>query len=507
MIRASDKKLILDFEELVEIVKSTTSVNIFESAGDKRKRIEYLLSNYEAFCKYYFPEYCFAEFAWFHKQYPQQVADNPKNIYLWQWFREAAKSTHGSLFLPLFIKARGELTGMIIGSHDENMAAEKLIDIQANLEGNARYINDFGEQKTWGDWAAGCFKTKDDTPFYGFGKKQSPRGYKFKWKRPNYGAVDDLNDKRQLKNDDIATEDKDWVIEELKPALWIKKWWLLILQNKFHDNTITALLEEDEQIKCTVMRVDMMDENGESNWPENFTKVDCKVLEDSEGGGFLRERMNTPFEEGKTIKAEWMDSWVAPLPLGKYDGCLVHYLDPSYKGTETSDYKAWVLLGKSGLYYDVLKAWGERTDSKEMWEYSFEVDDMVGGSNTVKHVMEANFIQEEVHSKELHRVEADKGRSLRCFMDYRNKGNKKERIATLAPLFKRGLIRFNINEKNNPGMKLLRKQLLAFGDDSKVNDDLPDALESGIWFCDRYGKGVRKTIKAGKFKKNSKRSI
>ena len=65
------------------------------------------------------------------------------------------------------------------------------MDIQANLESNQRIINDFGEQMSWGNWEAGQFKTKDDVPFYGFGKKQSPRGYKFKWKRPNYGAVDD----------------------------------------------------------------------------------------------------------------------------------------------------------------------------------------------------------------------------------------------------------------------------------------------------------------------------
>ena len=82
------------------------------------------MNDYEAFCTYYFPEYCFAPFAWFHKQYPAYVANNPNNIYLWQWSREFAKSTHGSLFVPLYLKFKDELTGMIIGSHDENMAAQ-----------------------------------------------------------------------------------------------------------------------------------------------------------------------------------------------------------------------------------------------------------------------------------------------------------------------------------------------------------------------------------------------
>lgn len=506
MIKASDKKLILDFEELVDVIKSSTSIDPFESAGDKRKRIQYLLSDYIAFCSYYFPEYCFAPFGWFHKEIPAYIADNPNNIYLLQWAREFAKSTHGSLFLPLFLKFRGELTGMILGSHDENMAAQKLMDIQANFEGNERIKNDFGEQMSWGNWEAGQFKTKDDVPFYGFGKKQSPRGYKFKWKRPNYGAVDDLNDSRQLKNDDIALEDKRWVMEELKPALWIKKWWLLILQNKFHDNTVTALIEDDEEIKCTVFRVDMEDDKGHSNWKENFSDEDCKTLKETEGSAYIRERMNTPFEEGTIFKAEWF-RYVKALPYNKYDGVLIHYLDPSYKGTEKSDYKAWMLLGKTGLYYHVLKAWVEKASSKQMWEYAFEVDTIVDEKNTVKHVMEAGFIQEDVHKKELERVEEDKGRALRVFMDYRDKPDKFQRIETMQPLFQRGLILFNEDERNSPGMKLLRKQLLAIERGSRVNDDAPDALEGGIWYLDKYGNKSRNTSRTGKYKKNDKRGL
>lgn len=507
MIRASDKKLILDFEELVDIIKGSTQIDVFESAGDKRRRINTLLSDYEKFCTYYFPEYCFAPFAWFHKQYPPVIAKNPNNIYLLQWSREFAKSTHGVLFLPLFLKFNGSLNGMIVGSHDENMAAEKLLDIQVNLESNQRIINDFGEQMSWGNWEDGQFKTKDDVAFYAFGKRQSPRGTKFLWKRPNYGAIDDLNDSRQLKNEAIAEEDKRWVMEEFKPALWIKQWWLVIPQNKFHDNTVTALIESDEDIKCNVFRVDMEDENGDSNWKENFTNEDCKTLRESEGGAYIRERMNTPFEEGRTFRAEWLQHWIKPLPYNRYDSILIHYLDPSYKATEKSDYKAWVLIAKTGKFYDILKAWVQRTGSKQMWEYAFDVDDLIGEQATVKHAMEANFIQEDIHKGELERVEEDHGRALRVFWDKRKKEHKEERIETLQPLFQRGLIRFNEEEKDSEGMKLLRKQLLAFEKGSKINDDAPDALEGAIWIADHYGaKGGRKP-RTGKYHKKTNRSI
>lgn len=496
----------MDFEALVDIIKSSTSINPFESSGDKRKRINGLLGNYTAFCEYYFPEYCFAPFSWFHKEYPPFIAGNPNNIYLLQWAREFAKSTHAGLFLPLFLKFNGLLNGMIVGSHDENMAAEKLLDIQANLQSNQRIINDFGEQMSWGDWASGQFKTKDDIAFYGFGKRQSPRGYKFKWNRPNYGLVDDLNDSRQLKNDDIALEDKRWVMEELKPALGIKKWWLVIAQNKFHDNTVTALIEDDEEVEKHVFRVNMENDKGQCNWPENFTLQEMQQLKKTEGAAFTRERQNTPFEEGTIFKAENMP-WVMPLPYEKYDGVLVHYLDPSYRAGEKSDFKAWVLIGKTGNKYDVLDAWVERTSSKNMWERAFDVDSEVGETNTVKHAMEANFIQEDIHVKELERVEQDKGRALRVAMDHRSKPDKFQRIETLQPLFLRGLIRFNELKKDSPGMKLLRKQLLAFEKGSRINDDGPDALEGGIWYIDRHGRRKEQKPRSGKFKKNLKRSI
>lgn len=508
MLKPADKKLIENFEELVDVIKGSTPIDLFETNKEKAARIKMLLGDYEAFCNYYFPEYCFAAFSKFHKTIQKEVAEKPNSIYLAQWSRGFAKSTHLGLFLPLFLKFNGKLTGMIVGSINNDMASEKLEDIRANLQGNARIINDFGEQVSYGNWEKGMFKTKDDVGFYGFGKDQSPRGTRFKWRRPNYGLVDDLNDTRQLKNLDGAIADKNWVMEELKPALWTRSWWLMIAQNKFHDNAITTLIEEDEEIDAIVHRVDITNEKGESNWPENpdFSEEAIKALEETEGAGFIRERKNTPFEEGKIFKLEWLH-WVTPLSLNKYDGVLIHYLDPSYKSTDKSDYKAWVLIGKKNLEYHVLKAWVERTTSMDMWLHAYSIDEWVGEKQTVNHSMEANFIQEEIHSKELDRVAIEQGYMLRCHMDYRKKADKFERIQTMQPLFKRGLIKFNIEEKASIGMKLLRSQLLAIEKGSRINDDGPDALEGAIWMADRYNQRRSAATRSGKYKKSTNRSI
>lgn len=509
IVSPGDKKLIIDFQDLVEIIKSSNPVDRNESSGDKRKRIELLLANPIDFAQYYFSDYVYAPFAPFHKNILTDIYQTPNNIFLEQLSRGFGKSILFGLILPLFIKFNGKLNGMLLGSLNETLASERLADIQANLMANPRIINDFGEQFSFGNWEDGAFKTKDDVGFYAFGKKQSPRGTRFKWKRPNYGLIDDLNEARQLKNEAIANEDKRWVMDEFKPALWTRMWWIVVAQNKFHDNAVTSLLENDEEIETIVHRVNIKNDKGESNWPENpdFSDKAIAELERTEGGGFIRERMNTPFEEGADFKREWLENWVEPLPLKEYDSQVIHYLDPSYKSTEKSDFKFWVMLGKKGMHYDILDAWGEKTTAKNMWEHAFDIDAEAGDYSTIQHCMEANFIQEEVHKRDLEMVEAEKDRPLRILFDRRDKGDKHARIMTLQSLFQRGYIRFNILKKSAPGMKLLRSQLLGFEHGSKINDDGPDALEGAVWMADRNTKRSHTKTRSGKFKKNNKRAI
>jgi hypothetical protein len=78
--------------------------------------------------------------------------------------------------LPLFLKAKGNMTGMVIASSTGAKAQGLLSDIQAQLESNQRYINDFGEQYNFGSWSEKHFVTKDGMGFWAVGRRESPRG-------------------------------------------------------------------------------------------------------------------------------------------------------------------------------------------------------------------------------------------------------------------------------------------------------------------------------------------
>lgn len=141
-----NKKIIASFEDLLDNIESSTPLNLKETNAQKNERIAFLLTNFTAFCIYYFDTYCYAPFGHFHKEIQPNVYDKPNNIFLEQLSRGFAKSTIFGLFLPLFIKFNGRLNGMIVGSATQDLAAEKLADLQANLQANKRIINDLANK-------------------------------------------------------------------------------------------------------------------------------------------------------------------------------------------------------------------------------------------------------------------------------------------------------------------------------------------------------------------------
>ena len=51
----------------------------------------------------------------------------------------------------------------------------------------------------------------------------------------------------------------------------------------------------------------------------------------------------------------------------------------------------------------------------------------------------------------------------------------------LEPLHRNGKLYLNEDEKDNPGMKKLDEQFVAFAPGSRAHDDGPDAVEGAIW--------------------------
>ena len=477
VLTRDNKARLAYFEEKCRRIAESTGNEFFETEGDKQKRVKNLLKDYEKFCRYYFPLYCKGPMAQFHLKLFKWAMKNWGVVILLQWYRGFAKSTHANLLYPMFLYFKKQLQGMVLVSNNFDLASRLLYDIKANFEHNKRIVNDYGDLRSIGNWTEGFFATTDDVGFWAFGKEQTVRGTKYKGRRPNYASVDDLQKKQELKNDKLTHEDYEFVKEDIIPALDDEHWQVIIPQNKFHKNTVTAKFEGDKEINCHLSRVNALDGNGESNWPGYKTTAILLKKKKSMGSISWSRENNTPIEEGKVFNPD-MIRWKRRLPFKQYD-FLLSYTDPSYKSSQKSDYKALAFIGKKGREVMVFRARVRRATIRKMFLWNYLMDDLTGDPAAISHWMEANFIQD-MHLRELKPLADEKGRLLRVSGDYRKKPDKFQRISSMQPIFENAEIFFDISQKDDPDMLLGIAQLTGFEKGSKLNDDFPDALESGI---------------------------
>jgi hypothetical protein len=507
---------------------------INETQSQREQRIKDLLKpqNFEKFCKYYFPHYIDADFAWFHRKAAKEILTREDLLAALEWPREHAKSVFVDVFIPMFLKATGWLTGMILASETDTKAAVLLGDLQAELMENRRFISDFGSQRTIGNWTEGHFTTTDGVGFWSFGLGQNPAGVRSAAKRPNYCVVDDAANKRRAKNQERVKEDVDWVLGTLLGCLAIKGSKMIFANNRTCKDDLMAHLvgdiNEGDPIREGLIHIKvfatedpkthkmlLIDEGGVPAWRERYKIEHLRKRMASMGyRNAMRNFYHIDIKDGEIFKEEDLP-WVECLALDKYDA-LITYNDPSYKDSKTSDTKAIVLIGKIGSYYDILWAWVRVASRKSMVKAHYLIDDIVKNrqsdpaikygkaENNCPHYMEASFIQEDLFMSEYKAEGERRNLQLRIRSDKRKKPDKAGRIEDLSPIAESGCLRFNKAKQKDPDMITLRDQFLAF---PNGHDDGPDSVEGGIYLLNKKHStnGRERKVRTGKYRRPASR--
>ncbi len=515
MSTVADKKAWQEWQELVLRIHNATAGNIpVETEGQKDKRKKKLSQNFVQFCKYYFPHYLDSEFGWFHKKAAKDIERDPNIFLINEWAREHAKSVFANIFIPMYLHARSELTGMVVVSANFDKAAVLLSDIQAEFAGNETWKHDYGDMAKFGDWSEGRFSTSDGIGFWAFGRGQSPRGIRKAAKRPNYASIDDIDDKVLVRNDKRVRDTVDWILEDLYGALSIKGARLVVSGNRIHKNSVLAHLvgdvEPDDPKRAGITHIKVFaienprthkkadPPHGTPAWKERYTL--SQLVSKMQKMGYRasrREYFHEHHEEGFVFRHEWI-KWIKPLPDNKYDQILI-YCDPSFKSGKENDYKAIITLGKKGKYIDILKAWVRQATIKSMVQAHYDLYDRFG--NSARYYIEANMLQDLLLDD--FDEEADtQGFYMPIRADKRSKPDKYVRIENLQPLFERGIIRLNQNERKDPDMQTFIQQLLGF---PFAHDDAPDALEGGVFLLQKTGRTGKMKSRTGKYNRKSKR--
>ena len=485
MAQVSQKEALRRWQLHCEKVQTHTTVKAHETEAQRKARIKRLLANYSDFVDYYFPHYTddpktgkHTPCAPFHIKAANTIRKNHTIQYAAQWARGHAKSTHFDIFIPMWLKANGDLNVMVlVGKSNEN-ANTLLGDIQAELEFNQRYIADFGSQKCEGSWQTGEFVTSDGVAFFARGRGQSPRGLRHREHRPDYVVIDDLDDDELVNNPDRVKRLTKWVKEALFGALDGGRGRFVMVGNLIGKCSVLANFIASKGV--VVSKVNAIDRNGKPSWAAKWDIEEINKMAAFMGyTSFQREMMNNPITEGAVFRHDWI-KWKKMLPLHEYDS-IVAYCDPSFKGSTKNDYKAIKVWGKKGTELHHIAAFVRQCSVAEMVRWFYDLYEHISAANAVAdYFIEANFLQD-IILDEFTREGNLRGYQMPIRADRRKKPDKFQRIEAISPLWERGFVYYNIDLRNDPDMNTGLEQTLAFEKGMSGHDDAPDADEGAIY--------------------------
>lgn len=458
-----------------------------EAPEEVEKRKERARRDYSFFVETYFSHLATSKCGSFHIKAATYLKRVKNTRALFEWARGHAKSSHLSLMIPLWLKIQEprQLNVMVLVSKSEDMAKRLLGDLQAELQFNQSFCNDFGDQVTMGAWAEGEFKTADGCLFVAKGRGQSPRGLKDRGRRPDYIVIDDIDDDELVLNPKRVKKTVSWCLEALAGTMAMGRGRFVMVGNRIGKDSVLTQMAERPGIHHTI--VNAINKKGQPSWPENYTKAEIQAIREFQGErSFQKEYMNNPLSEGTVFQAKHI-RYGKILELKQYR-TLICYTDPSFKDSRTADYKATILAGKAPTgEYHVLKAFADQTSVSTMVAWHYLINEFINGKVPVLYFMESNFLQD-LLLDEFRQTGNSVGMHIPIRGDARKKPDKFARIEAMSPLFERSLILFNEKEKDSLGMKVLIEQLLMFERGSRINDDAPDALEGAVWLLNQRGR-------------------
>ncbi len=486
------------WQEHCREVQAMTEVSVAvarETPAERDRRIKRLLSDYDAFCEYYFPHFMVLRDkssgevirtihnAPFHSRAARKIRSTPDLKAVFQWPRGHAKSTHIGVFIPLWLifQPKRLISFMVTVGKSEDSAIRLLGDLQAELEYNQKLIADFGEQKNLGSWLEGEFKTRGGAKFLAVGRGQSPRGLRDREARPDYIVIDDLDDDELCRNEKRVKDLTDWVKEALFGALDVGRGRFIMVGNLISKKSVLANIAASKGVYVSVVKA--VDPDGNPVWAEKWTREEAQAYRDFVGyRAWEKEMMHNPITDGTIFRFDWI-RYKKVLPLHKYD-MLVCYTDPSFKSSTANDYKASRLWGKIGSELHLIDTYVRQDTVSGMVRWLYNLYERLPADVAVSFFIEANMLQDIILDE--FAVEGNlRGYQLPIMPDVRKKPEKIQRIEAVSPLWERGFVFYNEALRDSPDMQVGIEQTLALERGSRVHDDAPDADEGAIWMLQR----------------------
>ena len=397
--------------------------------------------------------------------------------------RGFAKSTNCSRFFPLWLALYKKKKDIFLVSATVALAKENMRIIRQELEVNEKIIEDFGEQKS-DKWTEEQLHLKNGTIIRAKGQGFQIRGF-----RPDIIVCDDLEDENIIYSRDQREKLDHWFFRTLLPALKPEQH-LFYVGTKLNQQSLMSKLEKKSEF---LVQFYAALTNNKSIWEDYWPTDKLKKLRKEIGSyAFQAEYQNNPISlSDQPVKPHYIkDVSIEGEITSK---CLA--IDPAISEKESSDYRAFVLFGRTE------HGFREIYSERGRWGIDEQVDRIIGIWERFE--MDPAFdriVIEEVAFQKVYRdILLKESRSRSIFLpistaelgtgkDKRPK-DKVTRLLSIVHLFEQQLV-----QVNNPD---LYEELVSFptGD----YDDLVDGtVYSLYWLMNaRTGKAFEKKQEKG----------
>lgn len=226
--------------------------------------------DWEFFCKYYLAEHFTKPFANMHwemaEDFSEALESESQVFEVIAFPREFGKTTWVSLAFVLYCILYQKRRYIIPLSQAYDQAKDYLSDIKAELEGNERIIDDFGDLRGT-PWQASEIRTSTGVRVKPLGSRMKLRGRKERWQRPDLIIADDLEDVVTAKNEAERKAKKNWVMRTVLKA-GTDNTVFFFVGNKIHEDGVIAMLldnplfikREYKAVTSWAQRQDLWDE-------------------------------------------------------------------------------------------------------------------------------------------------------------------------------------------------------------------------------------------------------
>lgn len=446
-------------------------------------------ADYATFLATYLPTWTPVPCADFHLRAAEAIRQQPEYQGVWQWFRGAAKSTHATVLLPLWLAIQEPPAVQVVLVVGRNLSAARrlLRDVRYALTHAEQLLEDTGWRPAK-PWSTTELVLEHGPAFLALGMGQSPRGLRVGTRRPDFIVADDLDYPALVANPTRVHTTVAWILEDLLGTQDQGPARFLLTGNLFSSRSVQAELLATGRFD--LHRVNALGEDGRPSWPAKYGDGAWLHRRRELLGyrAFAREYMNTPVEEGGLFRPHWI-RYEPPLPWHRY-AALVAYIDPSFTDSPRADYKACKLWGaytlpEGGTAYHHLAAFVRQTTLRELflWCIALYRKGQAAGVE-IPFQIEANFFQALV-LRELQVLELSEGIRLPIRPDRGNRGPKFSRIEAVSTLWERGLVAYAEELRTDPDTQTGIAQLLALAPGSRAHDDGPDADAAALSLLQR----------------------